>query len=149
MSTTMAFVRLLTLLLRDRSWASTSFPLFRRSPDLVWRDYSASTALSIRGQLYVPADAGGVMYYRRISRGRFWRRASAAGSMCSGLRPVRLTPITTSDDPFLHLLLDVRVPAGGDFMWAAGICRRGFDRRNGRAYDLAGEGCSTRTGTAM
>ena len=114
-STTMAFVRILTTLLRDKAIGKHVVPIV---PDEsrtfgmegLFRQFGIFSQV---GQLYRPEDAKQLMYYKEDQL-----RSDAAGGHQRARRDVvldrrgdQLQRVRHPDDPVLHLLLDVRVPA--------------------------------------
>ena len=99
---------------------------------------------------YVPEDADQMMFYKESEE-----RAGAAGGHQRGRRHGRLDrrgdvlfEPRRADDPVLHLLFDVRLPADR----RSGLGRRRQPRaglhagRHGGAHHSTARGCSTRTG---
>ena len=114
-STTMAFVQILQTLLRDKNIGKHIVPIV---PDEsrtfgmegLFRQLGIWNQL---GQLYTPQDADQLMFYKE-SEGR----PGPAGRHQRGRRDVRLDgggdqlfDARRADDPVLHLLFDVRLPA--------------------------------------
>ncbi|MDV3243396.1 MAG: pyruvate dehydrogenase (acetyl-transferring), homodimeric type, partial [Methylocaldum sp.] len=124
MSTTMAFVRILTLLLRDKKLGKYVVPIV---PDEartfgmegLFRQYGIYSSV---GQLYVPADAGGVMYYKEDKSGQILEEGiSEAGSMCSWLAAgTAYTNHNIQMIPFYIYYSMFGYQRVGDLMWAAG-----------------------------
>lgn len=152
MSTTMAFVRLLTLLLRDKKLGKYVVPIV---PDEartfgmegLFRQYGIYSSV---GQLYVPADAGGVMYYKEDKSGQILEEGICeAGSMCSWLAAgTAHTNHNIQMIPFYIYYSMFGYQRVGDFMWAAGDMQaRGFlvGGTAGRTT-LAGEGLQHQDG---
>jgi len=94
------------------------------------------------GQLYQPEDANQLMYYPRRRTARCCRRASTRPARWRRGSPRRRpTAQRPADDPVLHFLLDVRLPAVMDLIWAAGDSRPADScSRDGRRTTLNGEG---------
>jgi pyruvate dehydrogenase E1 component len=152
MSTTMAFVRILTLLLRDKKLGKYVVPIV---PDEartfgmegLFRQYGIYSSV---GQLYVPADAGGVMYYKEDKSGQILEEGiSEAGSMCSWLAAgTAYTNHNIQMIPFYIYYSMFGYQRVGDLMWAAGDMQaRGFlmGGTAGRTT-LAGEGLQHQDG---
>ena len=114
-STTMAFVRILNTLLRDKEIGRRVVPIV---PDEsrtfgmegMFRQFGIFSQV---GQLYQPEDANQLMFYREDQDG-----PDAAGGHHRAGRDVvldrrgdLLQHVGYADDPVLHLLLDVRFPA--------------------------------------
>ena len=114
-STTMAFVRILTTLLRDKAIGKRIVPIV---PDEsrtfgmegMFRQFGIFSQV---GQLYRPQDADELMFYREDKTGQDPsggdQRTGGHGVVDRG-RDIVLD-IEHADDPVLHLLLDVRVSA--------------------------------------
>ena len=84
-STTQAYVRFLTQLLRDKALGRASVPILstRRAPS-AWRACSARSASTTpQGQKYTPVDKDQVMYYREDKRPDPAGRHQRAGGMSS------------------------------------------------------------------
>ena len=115
-STTMAFVRILTTLLRDKQIGKRVVPIVpgRVAARSAWRACSASSGSSPRsGQLYRPEDANQLMYYKEDKSGQMLQEGiNEAGAMSSWIAAATsLLGERHPDDPVLRLLLDVRLPA--------------------------------------
>ncbi len=114
-STTMAFVRILTTLLRDKTIGKHVVPIV---PDEsrtfgmegLFRQFGIFSQV---GQLYQPEDAKQLMYYKESRSGQMLQEGiNEAGAMSSWIAAATsLHGVGRPDDPVLHLLLDVRVPA--------------------------------------
>ncbi len=114
-STTMAFVRILTTLLRDKQIGKRVVPIV---PDEtrtfgmegLFRQFGIWSQV---GQLYRPEDANQLMYYKEDKSGQMLQEGiNEAGAMSSWIAAATsLLGERHPDDPVLHLLLDVRVPA--------------------------------------
>ena len=114
-STTMAFVRILTTLLRDKTIGKHVVPIV---PDEsrtfgmegLFRQFGIFSQV---GQLYQPEDAKQLMYYREDRTGQMLQEGiNEPGAMSSWIAAATsLQRVGHPDDPVLHLLLDVRVPA--------------------------------------
>ena len=114
-STTMAFVRILNTLLRDKAIGKRVVPIV---PDEsrtfgmegMFRQFGIFSQV---GQLYRPEDANQLMFYKEDKK----RPAPAGGDQRAGRDVVLdrggdlLQHHRYADDPVLHLLLDVRLPA--------------------------------------
>ena len=101
------------------------------------------------GQLYEPVDSDQVMYYREDQSGQILQEGSTKPApRPRGSPRAPPTPTTESDDPLLHLLLDVRLPTRG----RPALGRRRLpgaglpDRRHRGAHTLAGEGLQHQDG---
>ena len=155
-STTMAFVRILNTLLRDKTIGKFVVPIVPDESRTFGMEgmFRQLGIFSQVGQLYKPQDADQLMYYREDKSGQMLQEGiNEAGAMSSWIAAA--TSYSTSnvaDDPVLHLLLDVRSAA------------RGRSRLGGRRYALpaascwaappdgppsTAKGCSTRMATAI
>ena len=114
-STTMAFVRILTTLLRDKQIGKRVVPIV---PDEsrtfgmegLFRQFGIWSQV---GQLYRPEDANQLMYYKEDKSGQMLQEGiNEAGAMSSWIAAATvLLGVRHPDDPVLRLLLDVRFPA--------------------------------------
>jgi pyruvate dehydrogenase E1 component len=152
MSTTMAFVRLLTLLLRDKKLGKYVVPIV---PDEartfgmegLFRQYGIYSSV---GQLYVPADAGGMMYYKEDKSGQILEEGiNEAGALCSWIAAATAySNHNIQMIPFYIYYSMFGYQRVGDLMWAAGDMQaRGFlmGGTAGRTT-LAGEGLQHQDG---
>ena len=115
-STTMAFVRILTTLLRDKELGPRVVPIV---PDEsrtfgmegLFRQFGIFSQV---GQLYRPQDADQLMYYREDPKGQILQEGiNEPGRMASFIAAgTSYSTSNVADDSLLHLLFDVRVPAG-------------------------------------
>ena len=130
-STTMAFVRILTTLLRDKTIGKHVVPIV---PDEsrtfgmegLFRQFGIYSQV---GQLYQPEDANQLMYYKETAPGRCCRRASTRPAPCPPGSP--RPPATRCDGvpmiPFYIYYSMFGFQRVGDLAWAAGDSRaRGF-----------------------
>ena len=111
----MAFVRILTTLLRDKQIGKRVVPIV---PDEsrtfgmegLFRQFGIFSQV---GQLYRPEDANQLMYYKEDKSGQMLQEGiNEAGAMSSWIAAATsYSSQRHPDDPVLHLLLDVRVPA--------------------------------------
>ncbi len=151
-STTMAFVRILTILLKDKNIGKNIVPIV---PDEartfgmegLFRQIGIYSAV---GQLYTPQDAETLMSYREDKKGQILEEGiNEAGSLCSWIAAgtaysnhgINMVPFYT----FYSMFGFQRV---GDFIWAAGDSQaRGFlmGATAGRTT-LAGEGLQHQDG---
>ena len=130
----MAFVQILQMLLRDKTLGKHIVPIV---PDEsrtfgmegLFRQLGIWNQL---GQLYTPEDKDQLMFYKEEQG-----RPDPAGRHQRGRRDVRLDgrgdellDARRADDPVLHLLLDVRLPA------------RRRSRVGGRRHALRAASCS-------
>ncbi len=149
-STTMAFVRILNVLLRDKNIGKRVVPIV---PDEsrtfgmegMFRQLGIWNQL---GQLYTPEDADQLMFYKESKDGQILQEGiNEAGAMCDWIAAatVLLDP-RRADDPVLHLLLDVRLPAHRRPVLGRGRHARARlpGRRHGRAHHAQRRGPAAR-----
>src|SRR5215203_4401836 len=130
-STTMAFVRILNTLLRDKQIGKRVVPIV---PDEsrtfgmegMFRQYGIFSQV---GQLYRPQDADQLMYYREDKSGQMLQEGiNEAGGMSSWIAAA--TSYSTSDEPMIPFFIYYSMfgfQRFGDLAWAAGDIRaRGF-----------------------
>ncbi|MBK9077804.1 MAG: pyruvate dehydrogenase (acetyl-transferring), homodimeric type [Hyphomicrobium sp.] len=130
-STTMAFVRILNTLLRDKSLGKRIVPIV---PDEsrtfgmegMFRQYGI---FSQAGQLYRPQDADQLMYYKEDKSGQMLQEGiNEAGAMSSWIAAA--TSYSTSNCPMIPFYIYYSMfgfQRVGDLAWAAGDMRaRGF-----------------------
>jgi pyruvate dehydrogenase E1 component len=130
-STTMAFVRILNTLLRDKSIGKRVVPIV---PDEsrtfgmegMFRQYGIFSQV---GQLYRPQDADQLMYYREDKSGQMLQEGiNEAGAMSSWIAAA--TSYSTNDQPMIPFYIYYSMfgfQRFGDLAWAAGDMRaRGF-----------------------
>ena len=130
-STTMAFVQTLGILLRDKTIGRHIVPIV---PDEsrtfgmegLFRQLGIYSAV---GQLYKPQDADQLMYYREDKKGQVLQEGiNEAGAMCSWIAAA--TSYSTNDLPMIPFYIYYSMfgfQRFGDFAWAAGDMRsRGF-----------------------
>ena len=153
-STTMAFAKLLRNLLRDKELGDRIVPIIPDEArtfgmDPLFKEVGIYSAL---GQLYDPVDSNLVLQLPR-GAGRPGARGRHHGGRLVGLVPGRrhvLRDPRRADDPVLHLLFDVRLPAhratssGPSATRAAAASCLG-PRPGGRRSTA--KGCSTRMAT--
>ena len=149
-STTMAFVRILNTLLRDKQIGKRVVPIV---PDEsrtfgmegMFRQFGIFCQV---GQLYQPEDAEQLMYYKEDKNGQILQEGiNEPGAMSSWIAAATsYSSIEHADDPVLHLLLDVRLPArrrprlGGRRHAGARLP----DRRHGGPHDAERRGPAAR-----
>src|SRR5580704_10741559 len=151
-STTMAFVRILTILLKDKNIGRHIVPIV---PDEartfgmegLFRQIGIYSAV---GQLYTPVDAETLMSYREDKKGQMLEEGiSEAGSTCSWIAAATsYANHGISMVPFYIYYSMFGFQRVGDFIWAAGDMRaRGFliGATAGRTT-LAGEGLQHQDG---
>ncbi len=130
-STTMAFVRILATLLKDRTLGPRVVPIV---PDEsrtfgmegMFRQFGIFSQV---GQLYRPSDAGELMYYKEDRQGQMLQEGiNEAGAMSSWIAAA--TSYSTSNVPMIPFYIFYSMfgfQRIGDLAWAAGDCRsRGF-----------------------
>ena len=151
-STTMAFVRILTVLLKDKNIGKHIVPIV---PDEartfgmegLFRQIGIYSAV---GQLYTPVDAETLMSYREDKKGQMLEEGiNEAGSTCSWIAAATsYANHGISMVPFYIYYSMFGFQRVGDFIWAAGDMRaRGFllGATAGRTT-LAGEGLQHQDG---
>ena len=151
-STTMAFVRMLTALARDKQIGKHIVPIV---PDEartfgmegMFRQFGIYAS---QGQLYTPEDAGELMYYREDKKGQILEEGiNEAGSFCSWLAAgTSYSNHDTQMVPFYIYYSMFGFQRIGDFIWAGGDQQsRGFliGGTAGRTT-LAGEGLQHQDG---
>ena len=130
-STTMAFVRMLTRLMRDEALGKRVVPIV---PDEsrtfgmegMFREFGIFSQV---GQLYRPEDADQLMYYREDKNGQILEEGiTEAGAMASWIAAA--TSYSTANVPMIPFYIFYSMfgfQRTGDLAWAAGDCRsRGF-----------------------
>jgi pyruvate dehydrogenase E1 component len=130
-STTMAFVRILNTLLRDKQIGSRVVPIV---PDEsrtfgmegMFRQFGIFSQV---GQLYQPEDANQLMYYREDQQGQILQEGiNEPGAMASWIAAA--TSYSNSDTPMIPFYIYYSMfgfQRVGDLAWAAGDSRaRGF-----------------------
>jgi len=130
-STTMALVRILNMLLRDKTIGTRVVPIV---PDEsrtfgmegMFRQFGIFSQI---GQLYQPEDAKQLMYYKEDKSGQILQEGiNEAGAMASWIAAA--TSYSTSDTPMIPFYLFYSIfgfQRVGDLAWAAGDVRsRGF-----------------------
>jgi pyruvate dehydrogenase E1 component len=151
-STTMAFVRMLTALLKDKNIGKNIVPIV---PDEartfgmegLFRQIGIYSAV---GQLYTPQDADQLMSYKEDKKGQMLEEGiNEAGAMCSWIAAgTAYANHGQSMVPFYIYYSMFGFQRVGDFIWAAGdIQARGFllGATAGRTT-LAGEGLQHQDG---
>ncbi len=155
MSTTMAFVRMLTLLLRDNKVGRYVVPIVPDEArtfgmDSLFRQYRIYSSV---GQLYEPEDSDSVMYYREDKSGQILEEGiNESGSMCSWIAAgTAYSNHNVQMIPFYIYYSMFGFQRVGDLMWAAGDMRaKGFllGGTAGRTT-LAGEGLQHQDGHSL
>ena len=114
-STTMAFVRILAALLRDKTLGPRIVPIVADESRTFGMEgmFRQLGIYSHVGQLYEPEDAGQLMFYREDQKGQVLQEGiTEAGAFSSWIAAA--TSYSNHDVqmlPFFALLLDVRLPA--------------------------------------
>jgi len=155
MSTTMAFVRLLTIITRDKEMGSHVVPIVPDEARTFGMEgmFRQLGIFSSVGQLYEPQDKEQVMFYKEDKSGQILEEGiNEAGSISSWIAAataysthgINMVPFYISYSMFGFQRI-------GDLAWAAGDCRsRGFliGATAGRTT-LAGEGLQHQDGHSM
>jgi pyruvate dehydrogenase E1 component len=130
-STTMAFVRILNTLLRDKAIGSRVVPIVADESRTFGMEgmFRQFGIFSQAGQLYQPEDASQLMYYREAPDGQMLQEGiNEAGAMASWIAAA--TAYSTSDIPMIPCYIFYSMfgfQRVMDLIWAAGDCRaRGF-----------------------
>jgi pyruvate dehydrogenase E1 component len=154
-STTMAFVRILTTLLRDKQIGKHIVPIVPDEARTFGMEGMFRTVgiYASKGQLYTPQDAGELMYYREDKKGQILEEGiNEAGSFCSWLAAgTAYSNHDTQMVPFYIYYSMFGFQRIGDFIWAGGDQQsRGFliGGTAGRTT-LAGEGLQHQDGHSL
>jgi pyruvate dehydrogenase E1 component len=130
-STTMAFVRLLNTLLRDKEIGPRVVPIVADESRTFGMEglFRQIGIYSPYGQLYKPQDAEQLMYYREDKTGQFLQEGiTEAGAFSSWIAAA--TSYSTHDQPMIPFFIFYSMfgfQRVGDLAWAAGDMRsRGF-----------------------
>ena len=114
-ATTMAFVRLLKDLMRDKEFGKRIVPIIPDEARTFGMDsfFSTIKIYNPHGQRYTPVDAELMLAYREATDGQILHLGiNEAGSVAAFTRQWHeLRDARRADDPGLRLLLDVRLPA--------------------------------------
>jgi len=152
MSTTMAFVRLLTILIRDKKIGNRVVPIVPDEARTFGMEgmFRQLGIYSSVGQLYEPVDADQVMYYREDQKGQVLQEGiNEAGAMSSWIAAATAySNHGISTIPFYIYYSMFGFQRVGDLAWAAGDMQaRGFliGGTAGRTT-LAGEGLQHQDG---
>ncbi|HEY9447838.1 MAG TPA: pyruvate dehydrogenase (acetyl-transferring), homodimeric type, partial [Burkholderiales bacterium] len=152
MSTTMAYVRILSTLLRDKNIGKLVVPIVPDEARTFGMEglFRQIGIYASAGQHYQPQDAGQLTYYREDQRGQILQEGiTEAGAFCSWMAAA--TAYSThgiSMIPFYSYYSMFGFHRFGDLAWAAGdMCCRGFlmGGTAGRTT-LAGEGLQHQDG---
>ena len=151
-STTMAFVRILGVLLKDKNMGKHIVPIVPDEARTFGMEglFRQIGIYSSMGQLYTPQDADQLMSYREDKKGQMLEEGiNEAGSLCSWMAAA--TSYTNHGVPMVPFYIFYSMfgfQRVGDFIWAAGDMRaRGFllGATAGRTT-LAGEGLQHQDG---
>ena len=130
-STTMAVVRIIAKLLRDKEIGKLVVPIVPDEARTFGLEalFAQVGIYSSKGQLYEPVDAGGLMYYRESSDGQILEEGiTEAGSMCSFISAgTAYASHGVNTIPFFMFYSMFGFQRVGDLIWLAGDIRaRGF-----------------------
>jgi pyruvate dehydrogenase E1 component len=130
-STTMAFVRILTALIRDKSMGRHVVPIVPDEARTFGMEgmFRQLGIYSSEGQKYEPVDKGQVMYYREDKAGQILEEGiTEAGAFCSLIAAASsYSHSNTAMVPFYIFYSMFGFQRVGDLAWAAGDQRtRGF-----------------------
>jgi pyruvate dehydrogenase E1 component len=154
-STTMAFVRILTSLMRDKNIGKNIVPIVPDEARTFGMEglFRQVGIYSSKGQLYTPQDADQLMYYREDKEGQILEEGiNEAGAFCSWLASG--TSYSNHDIPTIPFYIYYSMfgfQRIGDFIWAGGDQQaRGFliGGTAGRTT-LAGEGLQHQDGHSL
>jgi pyruvate dehydrogenase E1 component len=152
MSTTMALVRMLTILVKDKNIGKHIVPIVPDEARTFGMEgmFRQIGIYSSVGQLYTPQDSEQLMYYREDTKGQILEEGiNEAGSLCSWIAAATAySNHGVSMVPFFIFYSMFGFQRVGDFIWGAGDCRsRGFliGGTAGRTT-LAGEGLQHQDG---
>ncbi|HEY6482111.1 MAG TPA: pyruvate dehydrogenase (acetyl-transferring), homodimeric type [Steroidobacteraceae bacterium] len=151
-STTMAFVRMLTILLKDKNIGRNIVPIVPDEARTFGMEglFRQIGIYSSVGQLYTPQDAATLMSYREDKKGQMIEEGiNEAGSLCSWIAAgTAYSNHGINMVPFYVFYSMFGFQRAGDFIWAAGDSQtRGFliGATAGRTT-LAGEGLQHQDG---
>ena len=154
-STTMAFVRILTALIRDKQIGKNIVPILPDEARTFGMEgmFRQVGIYSSKGQLYTPQDADQLMYYREDKKGQILEEGiNEAGSFCSWLASgTSYSNHNIQTIPFYIFYSMFGFQRIGDFIWAGGDQQaRGFliGGTAGRTT-LAGEGLQHQDGHSL
>ncbi len=151
-STTMAFVRMLTALAKDKAIGKHIVPIVPDEARTFGMEgmFRQIGIYASKGQLYEPVDAGALMYYREDQKGQILEEGiNEAGSFCSWAAAG--TSYSNHNVPMVPFYIYYSMfgfQRIGDFIWAGGDMQsRGFliGGTAGRTT-LAGEGLQHQDG---
>ena len=154
-STTMAFVRILTQLLKDKNIGKNIVPIVPDEARTFGMEglFRQIGIYSSAGQLYSPVDSDQLMFYKEDKKGQMLEEGiNEAGSTCSWIAAgTAYANHGTHMVPFYIYYSMFGFQRVGDFYWAAGDLRtRGFllGATAGRTT-LAGEGLQHQDGHSL
>jgi len=154
-STTMAFVRILTSLIRDKQIGKNIVPIVPDEARTFGMEgmFRQVGIYSSKGQLYTPQDADQLMYYREDKKGQILEEGiNEAGAFCSWLASgTSYSNHNVQTIPFYIYYSMFGFQRIGDFVWAGGdLQSRGFmiGGTAGRTT-LAGEGLQHQDGHSL
>jgi len=154
-STTMAFVRILTTLLRDKQIGKNIVPIVPDEARTFGMEgmFRQIGIYASKGQLYTPQDAEQLMFYREDRKGQILEEGiNEAGAFCSWLAAgTSYSNHDTQMIPFYIYYSMFGFQRIGDFIWAGGdLQSRGFlmGGTAGRTT-LAGEGLQHQDGHSL
>ncbi len=154
-STTMAFVRMLTALMRDKQIGQYIVPIVPDEARTFGMEgmFRQVGIYSSKGQLYTPQDADQLMYYREDKKGQILEEGiNEAGAFCSWLASgTSYSNHNIQTIPFYIYYSMFGFQRIGDFIWAGGdLQSRGFliGGTAGRTT-LAGEGLQHQDGHSL
>jgi pyruvate dehydrogenase E1 component len=154
-STTMAFVRMLTALTRDKQIGKHIVPIVPDEARTFGMEgmFRQVGIYSSQGQLYEPEDAGELMYYREDKKGQILEEGiNEGGAFCSWAAAA--TSYSNHNVPMIPFYIYYSMfgfQRIGDFIWAGGdLQSRGFlmGATAGRTT-LAGEGLQHQDGHSL
>jgi len=155
MSTTMAFVRSLAIMLRDKNIAKRIVPIVADEARTFGMEgmFRQLGIFSSKGQLYTPVDSDQLMFYKEDTKGQILQEGiSEAGAMSSWIAAA--TSYANSGSPMIPFFIFYSMfgfQRIGDLAWAAGDMRaRGFllGGTSGRTT-LNGEGLQHEDGNSQ
>jgi pyruvate dehydrogenase E1 component len=154
-STTMAFVRILTTLIRDKRIGKNIVPIVPDEARTFGMEgmFRQIGIYASKGQLYTPQDADQLMYYREDKKGQILEEGiNEAGAFCSWLASgTSYSNHNIQTVPFYIYYSMFGFQRIGDFIWAGGdLQSRGFliGGTAGRTT-LAGEGLQHQDGHSL
>ena len=154
-STTMAFIRMLTALIRDKQIGKHVVPIVPDEARTFGMEgmFRQVGIYASKGQLYNPEDADQLMYYREDKKGQILEEGiNEGGAFCSWLAAG--TSYSNHDVPMIPFYIYYSMfgfQRIGDFIWAGGdLQSRGFlmGGTAGRTT-LAGEGLQHQDGHSL